>query len=133
MDQDEYQREFNSRITSAIEKLTETVADLEKHTVLVQGLAATVADHETRLRPLENSMDFVSGAKHVFVALIIALIVGSGATIWQVATGGDRLTKKEVIELMSALKHPVVSGLAAAEKPSSPEPSERPHVAPLVP
>ena len=101
---EEYQQKFNDRITSAIEKLADTVADLEKHTVIVQGLATTVADHENRLKPIENSMDFVTGAKRVFIALIIALVIGSGATIWQVVKGDAAMSHADAELIIKAIK-----------------------------
>lgn len=104
MTPEEYQKDFNDRILSTIEKLTDTVSDLEKHTVAVQGLASTVADHETRLKPIEQSMDFVKGARHVFTALIIALIVGSGATVWQLVKGDKAMSHSDASAIIKAIK-----------------------------
>jgi hypothetical protein len=104
MTPEEHQEKFNDRILAAIEKLTDTVADLEKHTVAVQGLASTVADHETRLKSIEQSMDFVKGAKAVFIALIIALIIGSAATVWQVVKGDPAMTHTDAAAIIKAIK-----------------------------
>lgn len=104
MTPEEYQKDFNDRFLASLEKLTATVADLEKHTVLVQGLATTVADHERRLKPVEQSMDFVKGAKHVFIALIIALIVGSVATVWQVAKSDRPMSHADASAIIKAIQ-----------------------------
>ena len=104
MTPEEYQKDFNDRILTSIEKLADTVSDLEKHTVLVQGLASTVADHETRLKPIEHSMDFVKGAKYVFIALIIALIVGSAATVFQLVKGDPAMSHQDANAIIKAIK-----------------------------
>lgn len=101
---DEHQKEFNDRITRTMEKLTDTVADLEKHTVIVESMAISVRDHETRIDDIEKSMDFVKGAKAVFIALVIALIIGSATAVWQVVKNDKALSKDDVAELIKAVK-----------------------------
>ena len=104
MTAEEYQQRFNDRITTAIEKLTDTVSDLEKHTVILDGVVGSVKDHDNRIQDIERSMDFVIGAKRVFVALIIALVIGSATAVWQVAKDDTSLTKDDVILLLKAIK-----------------------------
>lgn len=98
------QQKTNEALASTMEKIADSVNDLEKHTVAVQGLASTVADHETRLKPIEQSMDFVRGAKHVFIALIIALVIGSAATVWQVVKNDKGVSRADLIEIIKAIK-----------------------------
>lgn len=104
-EEQKYQEKFNDRMSLAIEKLTETVVDLEKHTVIVEGIAISVRDHDKRLIEIERSMDFVKAAKYVFVALIIALAVGSATAIWQTVKSSDNLTKQDLMLLIEAVKN----------------------------
>ena len=101
----ESQRETNRTLAATMEKIADSVHDLEKHTVEVQNLATTVSDHEGRLKQIERSMDFVKGAKHVFIALIIALIIGSAAAVWQVVKTDSGLTKDDAAALIKAIKN----------------------------
>ena len=102
MTAEERQEKFNDRITSAIEKITEAVSDLEKHTVKVESMMVEVKDHETRIRLVERSMDFVSSARRVFAALIIALTIGSVTAVWQVVKDDSGITKDDIKKIIEA-------------------------------
>lgn len=102
MTHEERQEKFNDRITAAIEKITEALNDLEKHTVKVDSMQTEVKDHETRIRLVERSMDFVTSARRVFAALIIALTIGSVTAVWQVVKDDGGITKADIKELIDA-------------------------------
>ena len=104
MTPEERQEKFNDRITAAIEKITEAVSDLEKHTVKVDAMQDDVKDHETRLRHVETGMDFVKSAKRVFSALIVALAVASSTAVWQAVNGSESITKEDIKNILAASK-----------------------------
>jgi len=93
----EVQEKWNDRFLTMLEKMTDALRDLEKHT-------ADVGDHETRIRQLEGLADFVASARRVFTALIVALVIGSMTAVWQVVKDDERITKADIKEIIAAAK-----------------------------
>ena len=93
----EVQEKWNDRFLTMMEKMNDTLRGLEKHT-------ADVGDHETRIRQLEGIADFVKGARRVFAALIIALMIASTAAVWDVIKEDSSITKDDMLELIKAAK-----------------------------
>lgn len=89
----ESQRDVNQSNAETLKMLGATVADLEKHLVKMAQLVEIVNTARSDIKSntddivdLKLTVGFVKDAKWVFRAFILALIVGVGGTIWQLAT-----------------------------------------------
>ena len=82
----ESQNNVNQRLTRNIEVLTEKME--------------TNADDITELKLMG---DFVANAKTIFRTVTVALILGIGATLWQVVQDNNGISKSDIAELVKAL------------------------------
>lgn len=104
MKESDYQEKFYERMTTSIDRMTEAITDIEKHIITLNNVAEDQKDVKNRLSVVENGMDFVKSAKSVFVALIIALMIGSGTAVWKAIKSDHQLTRSDILLLIKELK-----------------------------
>jgi len=82
----ESQRETNRLTSQAIDKLADTVSDLEKLAV----------DHDS----------FVRDSRWLIRSAALALVLAGGGMVWQAVQPNNAITKADMKELIAAIQKP---------------------------
>lgn len=108
----ESQRETNQRLTDTMSSIADTVNRLEQEAVRYETVTNDVGRLETDLKHLEETVnahsvaiEFVKGARKIFIAVLTAMILAGGGVWYQAVTTADDIeTKKLLLEVVKQLK-----------------------------
>ncbi len=105
-----HQCHINLQNSETLKTLSQTVANIEKHTVRVEIVeriakenANTIKDYSTRIVSLEHLADFIKAARRMYGAIIFALVIGAGAAVWQVVKNDNSLQKTDIELLLKTI------------------------------
>ena len=115
------QAAFNERMLDTTEKLTQTIIKIEKHQIELAQVSKRIDKNELKIEKIteeqaeiKSLLDFVSGAKWLFRALILALMLTASGLVWQLIIKEKEISKNDVSLIIKAImsdKKAIVDGV----------------------
>ena len=99
----ERHRVTDGKIVDLLEKISEAIIGIKIGEERQANSDSVAEKHETRILACEKNIEFLASVKHVFWALIIALIIGSCTAVWNSVQPNSDLKKSDIVDIIKAI------------------------------
>ena len=107
----ESQKEANATNAETMKALANTVSQIKEDVIRFEAVDNDVTAVQSLIREMQRTIDshsiaieFVKGARKIFIAVLTAMVLAGGGVMWQVVSPTDSNTDKAILELLKDIK-----------------------------